>query len=105
MGCDVVLDDRYTALIHGFRDAKDYWNQASCKQWLSNITIPALLVNAKNDPFLAEPCYPIEEAKASPNFFIEIPESGGHVGFISFNQRGEYWFESRVASFLGGSYL
>jgi predicted alpha/beta-fold hydrolase len=72
---------------------------------LSNIAIPALLVNAKNDPFPEEPCYPIEEAKASPNFFLEIPKSGGHAGFMSFNKRGEYWFESRIASFLGGSYV
>jgi predicted alpha/beta-fold hydrolase len=94
------FDDRYTAPIHGFRDAEDYWRQASCKQFLRNITIPSLLVNAKTDPFLPQACYPIEEAEANPNFFLELPESGGHVGFISFNRRGEYWFESRVVEFL-----
>ncbi|MEE9121492.1 MAG: alpha/beta fold hydrolase [Syntrophobacteria bacterium] len=94
------FDDRYTAPINGFRDVDDYYRQASCKQFLHNLTIPSLLVNAKNDPFLAEPCYPIEEAKANPNFFLEMPESGGHVGFISFNKKREYWFESRVVSFL-----
>ena len=50
---------------------------------------------------MADECYPVEEAKLNPNFFLEIPESGGHVGFISFNRTGEYWFESRVVSFLG----
>jgi predicted alpha/beta-fold hydrolase len=94
------FDDRYTAPIHGFRDAEDYWSQASSKPYLSNITIPALLVNAENDPFLSKPCYPIKEAAASSSFFLEIPKSGGHVGFISFNKSGEYWFESRVVSFL-----
>ncbi len=94
------FDERYTAPIHGFKDAEDYWSQSSCKQFLPNLTIPSLLVNARNDPFLAEPCYPVEEAQTNPNFFLEMPESGGHVGFISFNKRGEYWFESRVVSFL-----
>jgi predicted alpha/beta-fold hydrolase len=94
------FDDRYTAPINGFRDADDYYRQASCKQFLHNLAVPSLLVNAKNDPFLAEPCYPIEEAEANPNFFLEMPDSGGHVGFISFNKKKEYWFESRVVSFL-----
>ncbi len=94
------FDNRYTAPIHGFRDAEDYYRQASSKQFLQNISVPSLLVNAQNDPFLAGPCYPVEEAKASPNFFLEMPESGGHVGFISFNKKREYWFESRVVSFL-----
>jgi predicted alpha/beta-fold hydrolase len=99
------FDERYTAPIHGFRDAEDYWRQSSCKQFLPNLPIPSLLVNARNDPFLAEPCYPVEEARAIPNFFLEMPKSGGHVGFISFNKRGEYWFESRVVSFLSAKPL
>ena len=94
------FDNRYTAPIHGFRDAEDYYRQASSKQYLQAITIPSLLVNAQNDPFLGEACYPVQEAEANPNLFLEMPESGGHVGFISFNKKGEYWFESRVASFL-----
>jgi predicted alpha/beta-fold hydrolase len=94
------FDDRYTAPMHGFRDAEDYWRQASAKQFLANIAIPTLLVNARNDPFLAEECYPVEEAAANPNFYLEMPASGGHVGFISFNPEGEYGFESRAISFL-----
>jgi len=97
------FDDRYTAPMHGFKDANEYYRRASCKQFLPNIPIPTLLVNAKNDPFLAKPCYPVEEAKANPKFFLEMPESGGHVGFISFNKEKEYWFESRAVSFLNNA--
>jgi len=94
------FDDRYTAPIHGFKDANDYYRRASSRQFLHNIAIPTLLVNAKNDPFLPGPCYPVEEARAHPTFFLEMPESGGHVGFISFNRENEYWFESRAVAFL-----
>jgi predicted alpha/beta-fold hydrolase len=94
------FDNRYTAPLHGFKDAEDYYRRVSCKQFIHKITIPTLLVNAKNDPFLAGPCFPLGEAAANPNFFLEMPQSGGHVGFISFNKRREYWFESRVVSFL-----
>ena len=94
------FDDRYTAPLNGFRDAQDYYDRASSRQFIPKITIPTLLVNAKNDPFLSKQCYPIEEVETNPSFFLEMPTSGGHVGFIAFNNRKEYWFESRVVSFL-----
>jgi hypothetical protein len=94
------FDDRYTAPLNGFRDAQDYYDRASCKQFIPKIRIPTLLVNAKNDPFLSDECYPLREAEANSNFFLEMPRSGGHVGFIAFNKRQEYWFESRAVSFL-----
>jgi predicted alpha/beta-fold hydrolase len=47
------FDDRYTSRLHGFRDAADYWKQASARQYLHQITVPALLLNARDDPFRA----------------------------------------------------
>lgn len=94
------FDDRYTAPMNGFKDAEDYWQRSSCKPLIPSITIPTLLVSAKNDPFFAEACYPITEAQANPNFFLEMPDSGGHVGFISFEKDGYYWSESRMIEFL-----
>lgn len=93
-------DDRYTAPIHGFKDAFDYWKKCSCKQFLSGISIPTLLVNAADDPFLTEECYPRQEALQSPFLHLEIPDHGGHVGFVAFNRRGEYWSETRAVEFL-----
>ena len=94
------FDDRYTAPLHGFKDARDYWEKASSKPYLPEITIPTLLINAGNDPFLAPQCFPIEEARRNPRFFLEIPSSGGHVGFIVFNSEGTYWSEQRTVAFL-----
>jgi len=94
------FDDRYTAPLHGFADAEDYWRQSSCAPFLINIPIPTLLINARNDPFLANRCFPVEEAGANPMLHLETPSSGGHVGFITFNKGGEYWSESRTVGFL-----
>lgn len=93
-------DDRYTAPMFGFKDAYDYWEKASSKPLLRNIAVPTLMVNAADDPFLAEQCYPMEEARDNPALFLEIPDNGGHVGFVSFNKDGEYWSESRALQFL-----
>lgn len=93
-------DDRYTAPIHGFADALDYWERSSSKQFLSAISIPTLLVNAADDPFLPDECYPTEEAVNSEKLQLEITSNGGHVGFVTFNTSGEYWSETRAVKFL-----
>jgi len=93
------FDDRYTAPIHGFEDAEDYWRKCSSKQFLDNIRIPTLIINSRNDPFLTHSCNPIEQAQSNPNLFLEIPEFGGHVGFIALNSNGIYWSESKAVSF------
>jgi len=94
------FDDRYTAPMHGFRNAEDYWEKASSKPFLRRISVPTLLISAADDPFLTEECFPVEEANENPFLFLEIPDQGGHVGFVTFNRNGEYWSESRVVSFL-----
>ncbi|MEX1049551.1 MAG: alpha/beta fold hydrolase [Akkermansiaceae bacterium] len=94
------FDDRFTAPLHGFRDAADYWARNSCRQFLPAIRLPTLLVNARNDPFLGPGCYPFEEAAASECFHFEAPAAGGHVGFSPPRGAGEYWSETRAIGFL-----
>lgn len=94
------FDDRYTAPIHGFLNAADYWARNSCRQFIPTIRHPVLLVNAENDPFLGPACHPHEEAEASGDFYFEFPRTGGHVGFMAFGHGGEYWSETRAMAFL-----
>jgi len=94
------FDNAYTAPLHGFKDADDYWQKSSCKKYLTSISRPALLVNALNDPFLTESCFPIEEAVRQPLLFLETPKYGGHVGFMRFHDSGTYWSEQRAVRFL-----
>jgi hypothetical protein len=93
-------DDRYTAPLHGFKNAEDYWHKCSGSRFISKIRIPTLIVNARNDPFLANSCYPTQEASNSKYVYLEIPQSGGHVGFIQFNNGNNYWSEERTIEFL-----
>ncbi|MBA3650177.1 MAG: alpha/beta fold hydrolase [Chthoniobacterales bacterium] len=94
------FDDRYTSRLHGFRDAADYWKQASARQFLLQIRRPALLLNARNDPFLAPECFPLEEAAENPCLYLEIPDSGGHLGFLEWRGDLHPWLEKRVPEFL-----
>jgi uncharacterized protein len=99
------FDDRYTAPLHGFRDAGDYWQKSSGRQYLDQITIPTLLLNAHDDPFLTPGCFPFAEAKQNSCLFFEAPESGGHLGFIDLARGSEPWFERRVVEFLATTAL
>jgi predicted alpha/beta-fold hydrolase len=94
------FDDRYTAPIHGFKNAEDYWEQCSSVRFLSTISIPTLIINALDDPFLAGACYPREQASRSSQVYLEMPKSGGHVGFVQFNKDKTYWSENRAMEFL-----
>ena len=95
------FDDRFTAPLHGFKSAQEYYQTCSSKNWLQEIAVPTLIVNAKDDPFLTKECFPIREARKNKNLFLETPKSGGHVGFVTFNQGENYWSEKRAQEFLG----
>ena len=97
------FDDRFTAPVHGFESAADYYAQSSSKTLLSHLRIPTLLVNAADDPFLPPSCYPIEEAREHGWLHLQVPRYGGHVGFVAFNRQGEYWSEKQAAEFLDGA--
>jgi predicted alpha/beta-fold hydrolase len=94
------IDDLYTAPIHGFKDADDYWMLASSKPWLKNIEVPTLLINAQNDPFLPAEALPTQQ-EVSGAVILEYPESGGHVGFVVGTFPGSLdWLPQRIAQFF-----
>lgn len=94
------FDDRYTAPLHGFQGAMDYYKKCSSIHFLESISVPTLIVNAQNDPFLSELCYPVSLCKSHRYVTLENPRHGGHVGFAQFNKNGLYWSEERALSFF-----
>jgi len=94
------FDNRYTAPLHGFRDARDYWASCSALPRLKDIRVPSLIINASDDPFLSADCYPRSRAVLGACVQIEIPKWGGHVGFVAHRQNGFYWSEERAIKFL-----
>ncbi|MFN0160788.1 MAG: YheT family hydrolase [Burkholderiales bacterium] len=76
------FDNLVTAPLHGFRDTDDYWSRASAKPALIDVRVPALLLNARNDPFL--PAHALPRAhEVAGCVSLEQPAAGGHVGFAS----------------------
>ena len=75
-----AFDNIFTAPVHGFKDTDDYWSRASAKPHLHRIAVPALLLNARNDPFIPHTSLP-EAQHVSPHVTLWQPAGGGHVGF------------------------
>jgi predicted alpha/beta-fold hydrolase len=93
------FDNRYTAPLHGFKNADDFYLRASSLNYISTITLPTLIVNALNDPFLPPLCFPTEIAKDHSHLFLETPERGGHTGFTLAGKK-ENWMEVRAFEFI-----
>lgn len=92
------FDEVYTSTAHGFLDALDYYEKSSSLQFLKNIKVPTLLINALNDSFLSPECYPVKAAKHNDKLHLEMPNYGGHVGFIQ--KGGVYYNEKRALEFV-----
>ena len=75
-----AFDNVFTAPVHGFRNTEDYWHRASSKPLLSHIRVPALVVNALNDPFVPASSLP-RAGEVGPCVTLWQPRHGGHVGF------------------------
>lgn len=75
------FDDVFTAPLHGFRNVDDYWTRASAKPHLHRIRVPALALNARNDPFVPAASLP-RAGEVGPSVTLWQPAHGGHVGFV-----------------------
>jgi uncharacterized protein len=94
------FDEIFTGPLHGFKNAEDYYAQSSSLFYIDNITTPTLIVNALNDPFLPDACYPIEKLREHKHIWFETPANGGHVGFMPAAKDGSYWSDRRALEFI-----
>ena len=96
-----LVDNVVTAPLHCYRYTNDYWDRASGKHVLPAITVPTLVLNARNDPFMPAQYLP---HVASKSVTLAYPATGGHVGFASGSLPGKLdWLPQRIVSFLTGA--
>jgi len=94
------FDNIYTAPIHGFKTAQNYYKVCSAKQYLKDIQTQTLIIHSRDDPFMSEEILPNAD-EISPCIELEIYDYGGHVGFISNSIfRANYWLEERIVNYF-----
>jgi predicted alpha/beta-fold hydrolase len=94
------FDDFFTGPLHGFSDAAEYYQINSSLQFLDQIEVPTLVLNAQNDPFLSDSCFPVKLAKSLDLVHFEFPKHGGHVGFSGPSREKSYYSELRAVEFI-----
>jgi predicted alpha/beta-fold hydrolase len=95
------FDHIYTAPLHGFSGADDYYEQCSSMHFVKNITVPTMIINAKNDPIVPFSSLPLETLKNHGSVTLVASGEGGHCGFRPSKLTEEfYWSEQRAAEFL-----
>jgi len=96
------FDDAFTAPLHGYRDANDYYTRCSSRQFLPGIRTPTLIIHAADDPFMSPGVVPTA-SELSPTTVFELAEHGGHTGFAEgLGFAGwKVWTERRVRDYLG----
>ena len=94
------FDDAVTAPLHGFASCYDYWSRSSCRQFMGEIRVPTLVVNARNDPFVPLQAL-ASHAEVSELVTLDYPDAGGHVGFPSpGGAAGFNWIPARLEAFF-----
>lgn len=96
-----AFDDAVTAPLHGFRDVHHYYAESSSRGFLRDVHVPALIVHARDDPFVPERAIPTA-SELSDSITFELHDTGGHVGFVGQGRLGEpaYWLERRIRTYL-----
>lgn len=95
-----MFDNAYTAPLHGFADAQDYYARSSALPYLAHIALPTLIINAQNDPFFPAAHLPRAE-QVSPAVTLVQPQHGGHAGFVGGSGRGSLnWLPENLLAFF-----
>src|SRR5258708_19130166 len=95
------FDDAITAPQFGYKDAEDYYQHAGAKSVVWQVSVPMLMITAKDDPFV--PYEAFLKTDVAKNTLVKsvTPEHGGHCGFISRWEGAErFWAEERAVEFV-----
>lgn len=95
------FDDRVTSPLNGFSGAEDYYARTRTDTLLRYVSVPTLIVNARDDPFIPAQLIP-DSRSVSSRVTLEISDEGGHMGFVSgrWPWAPQFWLDKRVPDFL-----
>jgi uncharacterized protein len=94
-----AFDDRFTASWFGFAGAEDYYRTQSALQFLPGVRVPALIVQAKDDPVIPFSIFDSPEVRNNPCIEVIAADHGGHLGFLA-RRPPRFWNDAVVLEFI-----
>jgi predicted alpha/beta-fold hydrolase len=93
------FDDLYTGPLFGFGNADNYYTTQSANRFIGKIRVPALIIQAKDDPLIPFAVYDHPAFRENPCLTLLAAEHGGHLGFIA-RHRPRFWLDRLVMGWL-----
>lgn len=93
------FDDRFTSRAFGFGSAPNYYATQSAMLFLEGIRVPALVIQAQDDPLIPFSIYESGAVRSNPCIELITPEHGGHLGFIS-KHKPRFWLDWVVRDWI-----
>ena len=94
------FDSAYTAPVHNFSSAQEYYKKSSSKQYLKDIQTPTLIIHSSDDPFMTKDVIP-NKKELSDFIELKLTQKGGHVGFIGGTIfKPHYWLEKQIVRYF-----
>jgi len=93
------FDDRFTAQAFGFGSADNYYATQSSNQFLEGIRVPALVVQAKDDPLIPFEVYARSAFQSNPCLQLLTVDHGGHLGFVS-RTKPRFWLDGVLVQWM-----
>ena len=93
------FDDRITAPHCGFGNAERYYRTQSSQLFLDAIRVPALVIQAQDDPLVPFGLFSHSAIRSNPNLELLAPAHGGHLGFVS-RGRPRFWLDAVVVAWV-----
>jgi predicted alpha/beta-fold hydrolase len=91
------FDEAFTAPVHGFADARDYWTRCSGARFVATIARPLCIVASLDDPFFPEGYVPVGAVARNPLVDLVLAPRGGHVGFVAGSPLAPRFWADEVA--------
>ena len=93
------FDEAVTAPAFGFRDAADYYAHESSASFLPAIQVPALVIQAKDDPFIPFEVFDLATFSTNAALCLVATEFGGHVAFLA-RREPRFWAVEQALRFF-----
>jgi uncharacterized protein len=90
----------FFCVMNDYKDLDDFYERGSALNYIPDLKLKTLIVQAENDPMLSPACFPKDLARKHPFIDLEVLKKGGHCGFPIKNNKKASYAELRTQVFL-----
>ncbi|GMF50735.1 unnamed protein product [Phytophthora fragariaefolia] len=84
------FDDTLTSVLFNYKNADDFYQDASSVKKLHGVKVPLLCINAEDDPISVRSALPSRTlVEACPNVIMCVTKSGGHLAYYESSLRSD----------------